>query len=58
MAVPKRKHSKRRTRIRRANDGLKAIAVAKCSNCGASRRPHTACLECGKYKGKQVLKIS
>ena len=31
--------------------------LAVCSNCGASRRPHHMCLECGFYKGRQVIDL-
>jgi len=31
--------------------------MAVCKNCGASHRPHHMCLECGFYKGRQVIDL-
>ena len=31
------------------------VQLTKCSNCGAVRRTHYACSECGFYRGRQVL---
>jgi large subunit ribosomal protein L32 len=57
MPVPKKRHSNTRTRQRRANWKLKALAFGKCSQCGAPIMPHHACKNCGTYQGRQVLKI-
>lgn len=56
MAVPARKISKTSGRMRRTHYKLDAVTVTKCSNCGASIKPHRACPECGFYKGKEVIK--
>jgi large subunit ribosomal protein L32 len=55
MAVPKRKTTPSRRGMRRAHDGLKAMAFGECSNCGELHRPHHVCHHCGYYNGKQVL---
>ena len=55
MAVPARKVSKTRKRMRRTHYKVEENGVAKCSNCGAIIRPHRVCAECGYYKGKKVL---
>ncbi len=55
MAVPKRKHSKARTRKRRAHDALQNKSLARCSRCNAVIRPHTICGNCGHYRGKQIV---
>ncbi|MEI6856537.1 50S ribosomal protein L32 [Psychrilyobacter sp.] len=55
MAVPKKKTSKAKKNMRRSHHALKGTNLATCSNCGAPKRPHRVCLECGSYKGKQVL---
>ncbi len=57
MPVPKRKTSKSKRDMRRANQKLKAPALATCPDCGEARRPHHACPSCGSYKGRTVLKV-
>ena len=57
MAVPKKRHSNTRTNKRRANWKLFAVASAKCPQCGSPILPHTACKNCGTYKGRAVLEI-
>ena len=42
---------------RRAHHALKAPRLSLCSNCGAYHQRHRVCLECGFYKGKQILDI-
>ena len=54
MAVPFRKISKTRGRMRRTHYKIEANGTVKCSNCGATIRPHRVCPECGFYKGKNV----
>jgi len=65
MAAPTKKTSKMRTKRRFASfvskkrkklaAGLRLVA---CSNCGASRRAHHACLACGFYRGRQVIDVA
>lgn len=55
MAVPFRKISKTRKRMRRTHYNISANGTTKCTNCGAIIRPHRVCAECGYYKGKKVL---
>ncbi|HHI80944.1 MAG TPA: 50S ribosomal protein L32 [Planctomycetes bacterium] len=57
MAVPRRKHSRARQAKRRAQWKGTLVQLASCSQCGSAVRPHTVCLNCGYYKGKQVLVI-
>ncbi len=42
---------------RRSNHGLAAVRATKCE-CGALRRPHRACANCGRYGGKVVLDVA
>ena len=56
MAVPFRKVSKTSGRMRRTHYKLEATNTVKCTNCGASIKPHRICPECGLYKGKEVTK--
>lgn len=56
MAHPKRRHSKARTRARRANYKVKTLPVTQeCSNCGSDKLMHRACPTCGHYRGRQVV---
>lgn len=55
MAVPFRKISKTRKRMRRTHYVATSNTTTKCSNCGAVIRPHRVCTECGFYKGTKVL---
>lgn len=55
MAVPFRKVSKTRKRMRRSHNALEVVGTTKCSNCGAVIKPHRVCKECGSYKGKTVV---
>lgn len=49
MPVPKRKHSKGRTKRKRNSHYFKTVTNSvKCKNCGADKLPHTECKECGK----------
>ena len=48
MPVPKRRHSKGRTRRKRNSHYLRTAAnTQKCTKCGSDRLAHRACPECG-----------
>ncbi len=55
MPVPKRKRSRARRDSRFANKGIKVKAISGCLNCKDPITPHTACKNCGFYKGVKVL---
>ena len=55
MAVPKRRTSKTKKRMRRTHLKKVARSVVNCPNCGEVIQPHRACTKCGFYKGKNVL---
>jgi large subunit ribosomal protein L32 len=57
MPNPKRKHSKSRSRKRRATKKIRNVPLSKCPNCGSLKIPHFACNVCGYYKGVEVIKI-
>lgn len=54
-AVPKHKVSKARRDRRRAHHALKGFHLVPCPECGAMKRAHHVCLECGQYRGRQIL---
>ncbi len=58
MAVPKRRVSQARRDKRRSNVWkLTAPAFSRCPQCGELKMPHRVCLNCGYYKGKEVVKV-
>lgn len=54
MAVPKQKSSKARGRKRRTHYKISAPTVSVCPECQEPKLPHTACLECGTYRGRNI----
>lgn len=52
FAVPFRKVSKTRKRMRRAHNAMVKPGVCTCPNCGEIIKPHRVCSACGTYKGK------
>ena len=57
MALPKRRHSKSRSRKRRTHWKLTGPGLSACPHCGEMKLPHRVCPACGYYKGKKVLEI-
>ncbi|MEG0025764.1 MAG: 50S ribosomal protein L32 [Bacilli bacterium] len=57
FAVPARKVSKTRKRMRRTHYKLSATATIDCPKCGSGIRAHRVCPKCGTYKGKEVIKV-
>ena len=56
MANPKRRHSKARTRARRAQYKVRSTPeVHECTNCGSPKMLHRACPTCGTYRGRTVV---
>ncbi len=60
--VPKKKTAKATTKQRYGSFKTKvlkklsnAVNLVVCPTCGAKALPHTACSECGQYRGRQVL---
>ncbi len=54
-ALPARRISKTRKRLRRTHLKKDAPTVTTCPNCKNPIAPHRACTKCGYYKGKDVL---
>jgi len=55
MAEPKKKLSKTRTNLRRAQYKARDLDVTICSNCKKPALPHVICPSCGYYNGKSVI---
>ncbi len=56
MAVPKRKTSPSKRKMRRSHLGIKDINILIDKDSGEPRLPHTIDASTGMYKGRQVLK--
>ena len=55
--VPKQHHTKSSRNQRRMHIFLKQPSLAKCPKCGKPVLPHTVCLNCGYYKGMEVIDV-
>ncbi len=55
MPNPKRRHSKSRTRKRRAHFKTATPSLSTCANCGEPKLQHRACPNCGFYKGRTMF---
>ena len=55
MAVPKKKVSKQRKRLRAANWKLTAPNLIDCPQCHEKKLSHRVCGNCGFYNGEQVM---
>ena len=43
---------------RRSHHALKGARISKCSQCGAEHLRHRACVQCGMYRGRSVIKAA
>lgn len=57
MPNPKRRHSKSRTRKRRAHDALNIPQFTLDENTGEPRVPHRIDPKTGMYKGRQIIEV-
>ncbi len=55
MAVPFRRTSKTKKRMRRTHLKKTVPGITTCPNCGAAIKPHRVCTNCGYYKNKEVI---
>lgn len=55
MAVPMRKISKRRTRMRASHHSLNAKNLRPCTRCTHPGPGHRVCGNCGHYGGREVI---
>lgn len=55
--VVRMRHTRAHTANRRSHHALKPQNLVACDHCGANRRPHHMCLECGYYNGRQVIDL-
>ncbi len=57
MPNPKHKISKSRRDKRRTHKKLAQPGIALCPQCHEPKLPHHACLNCGTYKGREVITV-
>lgn len=57
MAVPKRRTSKSRKRLRRTHHRVKGIPSQACPRCSEPKLPHRVCGTCGFYRGKKMIEV-
>ncbi len=55
--TPKKKHSKGRTRRKRAHNSLRPLSLAQCPQCRNPKLPHRMCPHCGYYNGREVVPV-
>ena len=52
------RHTRSHTRNRRSHHALKERRFGTCPNCATPHMWHYACLNCGQYRGKEVINVS
>lgn len=51
------RHTKGHRNNRRQHLKLEAVGGARCPKCKSFVRPHTICMNCGTYRGRQMIDI-
>ncbi|MEP6688190.1 MAG: 50S ribosomal protein L32 [Gemmatimonadales bacterium] len=57
MAVPKRRTSKSRKRLRRGHHAAPSMATQACPRCSSPKLSHRVCESCGYYRGKKQIEV-
>jgi large subunit ribosomal protein L32 len=57
MAVPKRRTSKMKKRLRRGHHSGASIRTQPCPRCSSPKLPHRVCDSCGYYGGKKRVEV-
>ena len=57
MPNPKRRHTKTRRDKRRTHDRLTTPSLSTCPQCQQPKLPHRVCMNCGHYKGVEVIEL-
>ncbi|MGE5483289.1 MAG: 50S ribosomal protein L32 [Bacteroidota bacterium] len=55
MGNPKKRHSRWKRDMRRANWRLSLPALVECPQCHEKKLAHVACPHCGWYKGRVAV---
>ncbi len=57
MAVPKQGHTRAKVGKSRMHKYIKKVYLSVCPKCKKPILSHTVCLNCGFYKGNEVLNV-
>ena len=57
MAVPKRRTSKSKKRLRRGHHRAASVRPQACPRCGSPKLSHRVCDSCGYYRGKKQVEV-
>ncbi|MEK9185652.1 MAG: 50S ribosomal protein L32 [Patescibacteria group bacterium] len=52
------RHNRSQRGSARSHRALTPSILRLCSECGSPKLPHTACPNCGKYGGREVIDVS
>lgn len=51
------RHTRAHTANRRSHHALKSPRLSVCSKCSAMHLRHRMCVQCGSYKGREVIDV-
>jgi len=57
MAVPKQGHTRAKVGKSRMHKFIKPVRLSVCPKCKKPVLSHTVCLNCGFYKGNEVINV-
>jgi large subunit ribosomal protein L32 len=57
MAVPKKRTPRAKRNMRRSHHAKKGLRLTPCTKCGQPTMPHSACPNCGTYRGRSVIDV-
>jgi large subunit ribosomal protein L32 len=55
VAVPKKRTSKMKQRLRRTHDKARVPNLSACPRCNEPVLPHRVCGSCGHYRGREII---